>query len=161
VNAVVENKGKEGVSTHLLTSNTSKASAPEPSKTPTPTPEPSKTALPASADTGSSVVKIGAAILSVIVVCYGCYKLLYRFADIKPISVGKLNVVKSVKLNYAPCYLQDGHLFSVVSGRYIDEIPFKVKGIEHLCFYIPNPSKLKPLLRKIFGIKVPTRPIMY
>ncbi|MCA6085762.1 hypothetical protein [Candidatus Endomicrobiellum agilis] len=55
-NAVVEDKGSEGVPTHSLTSNTS---ASKPSNTPAPTPEPSKSALPSdTADTGSSVVKI-------------------------------------------------------------------------------------------------------
>jgi hypothetical protein len=47
VNAVAKDKGSEA--TPSLTSNTS--------NTPAPTPEPSKSALPASADTGSSVKK--------------------------------------------------------------------------------------------------------
>ncbi|MCA6079823.1 MAG: hypothetical protein LE169_02890 [Endomicrobium sp.] len=152
VNAVTEDKAP-----HSLTSDTPNASAPEPSNTPAPTSEPSKSVPPASdtADTGSSVGKIGAVILSVIVVCYVGYKLLYRFADIKPRSVDKLKVVENMKQNYAACYFQDGHFFSVISSRYIDEIPFRVNGIDNVCFYIFNPPKLKPLLRKIFGIKTP------
>ncbi|MCA6080425.1 MAG: hypothetical protein LE169_06045 [Endomicrobium sp.] len=81
VNAVTEDKAP-----HSLTSDTPNASASEPSNTPAPTPEPSKSAQPSdSADTGSSVVKIGAFVLSVIAV-YGGYKLLYRFADLESAS---------------------------------------------------------------------------
>jgi hypothetical protein len=97
VNAVVEDKGSEGVPTHSLTSDTS---ALTPSNTPTPTPEPSNPALPASGnvDTGSSVVKIVAVILSVIAVYYGVYYYIKRveanalaLAEEKPkrFSVGK------------------------------------------------------------------------
>jgi hypothetical protein len=71
VNAVAKDTGSEAP--HSLTSNTS---ALAPSNTPAPTPEPSKSALPASADTGSSVKKYAVnAVLCVVAlaVIVGCY----------------------------------------------------------------------------------------
>ncbi|MCA6080165.1 MAG: hypothetical protein LE169_04670 [Endomicrobium sp.] len=161
VNAVAEDTGSKAP--HSLASNTSKASAPEPSNTPAPTPEPSKSVPSASGapDIVSLVKKyvVNAVLCAVaLAVIFGGYKLLYRFADINPISMNNLNNLKvftSMKLYYAPCYFQDGHFFSVVSSRYVDEIPFKIDGFESVYFYIPNPPKLKPLLRKIFRIKIP------
>ncbi|MCA6079826.1 MAG: hypothetical protein LE169_02905 [Endomicrobium sp.] len=158
VNAVAEDKAP-----HSLTSDTPNASAPEPSNTPAPTPEPSKSVPPASdtADTGSSVGKIGAVILSVIVVCYVGYKLLYRFASIKPISVDDLKIFNSVLGNYSLCYFKDNYFFDMDSDEYIDEIPVKVctnEGMVSSYHYIPNLSKLKLLktwLRKIFRIEIP------
>ncbi|MCA6085185.1 hypothetical protein [Candidatus Endomicrobiellum agilis] len=178
-NAVAEDKGSEGVPTQSLTSDTPNASASEPSNTPIPIPEPSKSALPSdTTDTGSSVGKyVGYAvafILSIIVVCYGGYKLLYRFADPKPIFINKLDTLeeKDITEGYKECYfsgnfgLHCSYFFDRATFEYIDEIP--VYATVHrfvpececeveigLYFYKPNPSKLKPLLRKIFGIKLP------
>jgi hypothetical protein len=144
VNTAVEDKGSEGVPTHSLTSNTSNASAPEPSNTPNPTPEPSKSA-PSSdtADTGSSVGKyVGyavAVILSVIGVCYGGYKLLYRFAEPKPIFINKLDTLeeKDITEGYKECYflenfenfdLHCSYCFDRATFEYIDEIPVLCKS---------------------------------
>ena len=130
VNAVAEDKAPQ-----YLTSDTSNASALAPSNTPTPTPEPSKSA-PASdtADTGSSVGKyVGfavAVIPSVIVVCYGGYKLLYRFADIKPFLEDLLDEIPSVKdmpKGCKECYFIDGHFFDWDTYELIEEISVSVK----------------------------------
>ncbi|MCA6084974.1 hypothetical protein [Candidatus Endomicrobiellum agilis] len=170
VNAVVEDKGSEGVPTHSLTSDTS---ALAPSNTPAPTPEPSKSASPASGnvDTGSSVVKYGlwafAVILSVIAVC-GVYKPLYRFASIKkPIyALSNLKVVSpsDIKLGCLMCYPNDGHFFDRCTNEYIDAIPvdlYSPSVDEYRFYYQPDSPKLKLLktwLRKIFGIEVPKSP---
>jgi hypothetical protein len=159
VNAVVENKGKEGVSTHLLTSNA-----------PAPTPEPSKSVPSASdsADTGISVGKCVfytfAVILSVIGVCGG-YKLLYRFADIKPIlkDLDKIPSVKGMPEGCKECYFIDGHFFDWATDKFIEEIPVNAKeGNSKVTlptyYYKPNSlmlKLLKTLLRKIFRIEVP------
>ncbi|MCA6084973.1 hypothetical protein [Candidatus Endomicrobiellum agilis] len=157
-NAVAEDKGSEGVSTHSLTSDTS---ALAPSNTPAPTPEPSKSALPASdtADTGSSVGKyaVNAVLCAVALafVCYGGYKLLYRFADIKPVSLGKYDTVKDTPEGCKKCYFINGHFFDWDTNRYIDETPVEFNMLK---YYKSNPFNLKPLLRKIFGIEVPKSP---
>jgi hypothetical protein len=81
VNAVVKDKGSEGVPTHSLTSDTSNASASEPSNTPAPTPEPSKSAPPASGnvDTGSSVGKYVGYAVAFIALIVGCYDVFRYF----------------------------------------------------------------------------------
>jgi hypothetical protein len=152
--AVVEDTGSEGVSTHSLTSN---ASASEPSNTPAPTPEPSKSALSASdtVDIGISVVKIGAVILSVIVLYCGVYKPLYGFADIEPVSLGKYEPVEHMPEGCKECYFINGHFFDWDTNRYIDETPVEFNMLK---YYKSNPFNLKPLLRKIFGIEVPKSP---
>jgi hypothetical protein len=170
VNTAVEDKGSEAP--HSLTSDTSNASASEPSNTPAPTPEPqllSDSAVSSSLfschwhfptiNTGNIIANYALNIvvyaLALVGVCYGGYSSLYRFADIKPISVDKLKVVENIMGNYALCHFQEGHFFSSILNKYIDEIPVKVNGLKSAYCYIPNPSKLKPLLRKIFGIKTP------
>ncbi|MCA6085575.1 hypothetical protein [Candidatus Endomicrobiellum agilis] len=150
VNAVAEDKGSEGVSTHSpLTSDTSNASAS--------TPE----AQPASdtADTGSSVWKYVGYTVAFAFVCYGGYKLLYRFASFTSIdSRNKLSVVKDIPEGYRKCYFYGYHSFDNETNECIDEIPIVKEGSYFICWYLPNPSKLKPLktwLRKILGIKTP------
>jgi hypothetical protein len=159
VNAVTKDTGSEA--THSLTLNTS--------KTPAPTPEPSKSAPSASdgADTGSSVKKYAVnAVLCVValVVIFGGYKLLYRFASFKPVLIDKLRIVekKDVTKDYKQCYYSNYDFFDCVSRECIDEIPVRIEiqlpNLPHLqdyYFYQPNPSKLKPLLRKMFGIETP------
>ena len=95
VNAVAEDRGSEGVSTHSLTSDTS---ALAPSNTPAPTPEPSKSA-PSSdtADTGSSVVKYVGWAFAFIALIVGCYDV-FRYFKPKEIIVHAPNPVKSVNL---------------------------------------------------------------
>jgi hypothetical protein len=145
------------------------ASALVPSNTPAPTPEPSKTALPASGstDTGSSVKKYAVnAFLCVVAlaVIVGGYKLLYRFASFKPVLLDKLRIVekKDVTKDYKQCYYNNYDFFDCASREYINEIPVRVDiqlpNLPHpqdLYYYKPNPSKLKPLLRKMFGIETP------
>ncbi|MCA6085582.1 hypothetical protein [Candidatus Endomicrobiellum agilis] len=159
---VVEDKGSEAP--HSLASDTSNASAS------TPEPQPLSDSAVSSSwfswhwyfptiNTGNIIanyaLNIAVYALALVGVCYGGYSSLYRFADIKSISVDKLKVVENIMGNYALCHFQDGHFFSSVSSKYIDEIPVKVNGLKSAYCYIPNPSKLKPLLRKIFGIKTP------
>jgi hypothetical protein len=104
------------------------------SNVPAPTPEPSKSA-PSSdtADTGSSVGKyVGyavAVILSVISLYYGVYKPLYRFADIKPISLGKYDTVKDTPKGCKECYFINGHFFDWYTDEFIEveEISVSVK----------------------------------
>jgi hypothetical protein len=83
-NAVVEDKGSEGVPTHSLTSDTS---ALVPSNTPAPTPEPQP--LSDSADTGSSVGKIVLCVVALAVItCAVIYRLvspeIFEHVDIVP-----------------------------------------------------------------------------
>jgi hypothetical protein len=162
VNAVAKDRGSEGVPTHSLTSDTS-----------APTSEPSKSAPP---DTGSSVRKYVAIILSVIAV-YGGYKLLYRFADVESASSrskGKFRTrVKLSEVSDDGQYLRDGirecfheyvsfyspksYFFDKETKEYIDEIPFMVGDDIFYYYYIPTSSKLKSLkiwLRKI--LRIPT-----
>ncbi|MCA6085184.1 hypothetical protein [Candidatus Endomicrobiellum agilis] len=170
VNAVAEDKGSEGVPTHSLTSDASNASALAPSNTPAPTPEPSKSALPASGnvDTGSSVWKIFAFILSVIAVCGG-YKLLYRFADIKSISLDEIQLVKDMPEGYKECVFFNGHFFDWDINEFVEEIPVGVEEgtsvfILTTYYYKPNSlmlKLLKTLLRKIFRIEIPKPPYNY
>jgi hypothetical protein len=146
VNSVTKDTGSEA--TPSLTSNA-----------PTPTSEPSKFALPAfdGADTGSSVKKY-AVILSVIGVCYVCYKLLYRFASFKSTPREKLRVVEKIPTGYRTSYSYVGHYFDWSTNKLIEEIPVTVEGVDFYSYYQPNPSKREPLktfLRKIFRIKTP------
>jgi hypothetical protein len=192
-NAVVEDKAP-----HSLTSNTSNASAPEPSNTPNPTPEPSKSVQPLSdtADTGNSVAKVSFCIVVLaknllclrwfnntgissakISLCvfapafiYGGYKLLYKFASFKPVLIDKLCIVekKDITEDYKQCYFDNYHFFDCASKEYIDEIPVRVEiqlpnflRPQYYYYYQPNPSKRKPLLRKMFGIETPVPSYSY
>ncbi|MCA6079482.1 MAG: hypothetical protein LE169_01105 [Endomicrobium sp.] len=174
VNAVAEDKAP-----HSLTSDTPNASASVPSNTPAPTPEPSKSVPPSdSDDTGSSVAKYvgyAVAVILFVIAVYGGYKLLYRFADPKPIFINKLDTLeeKDITEDYKQCCffgnfgLHCSYCFDRETFEYIDEIPVHVRVHRSipdipecefevdLYLYKPNPSKLKPLLRKIFRIKLP------
>ncbi|MCA6079594.1 MAG: hypothetical protein LE169_01675 [Endomicrobium sp.] len=114
VNTAVEDIGSEGVPPHSLTSNTSNASASEPSNTPIPTPEPSKSAQSSdSADTGSSVGKYVRCAVAFIFLIVGCYDVFRYFKPEKvvipaPNSVGGSIAVSFYKENsrfYNLCYL--------------------------------------------------------
>ena len=136
------------------------ALAPQSSNAPALAPAPSKSASHASdsADTGSSVKKVGTVILSVIGLCYVGYKLLYRFVDIKPISVDKLKVF-DITADYEECYLYNGYLFDATFDEYVDEIPVRKKNASSFDFfyYKSNPSRLKLLkawLRDILKIDI-------
>jgi hypothetical protein len=111
-----------------------------------------------SADTGSSVGKYFGYAVALAFVCYGGYKLLYRFASFTSIGRNKMSVVKDIPKGYRKCYSYACHSFDNDTNECIEEIPIVQEGTYFICWYLPNPSKLKPLktwLRKIFGIRTP------